>query len=728
MAEERGCWGIEVGQAGLKAIRLRYAEAAKQVIAVAFDYVPHAKLLSQPDAVPEELIPQAIETFLARNDIRGDSIAIAAPGHSALARFIQLPPVETSKVAQIVQYEAKQQIPFALDEVIWDYQTLGGAAEESGYILEAEVGLFAMKRDLVEKTIKPFLDRKVEVQLVQISPLALFNFVTFDRLGIRPGEEIEVDDDEHIVVCDMGADQTMLVVTNGKKIWIRNVPIGGNHFTRALVKGMKLTFAKAEHLKCNATKSPDPRAVFQALRPVFNDYVAELQRSIGYFSSVNRSAKIVKLLGAGNGFKLAGLQKFLQQNLQYDVERIETFDAAVGDKVLDDDLFKDNVLSFVVPYGLALQAMDQTTIRTTLLPPEIALAREIRRKKPWGVAAAAVLLLAFGVSAIGFGNVMQSVSEARWKSTETNVSQHNSTVDSLKQTYQGKETEYADIVDRGNRLLGNIERRDYWLEVYRAVNACLPRDTGDRLDLTDVTSQRRIRINSITAQRLESFAEWFGSLPQQTKTHMLKGDQAAAPAGAGYLFTLTGEHFHDTSDEATDPLDRVNRRRTGFVLRNFVDPLNEFQVTVVDDVDKDGLEEELVVPVRQIGISHATMTDQGYEQVRHPKAILAERSKARAPSRSGPGGIPGLGGLGNSFAGRPDNNFGNTNRGNPPAGTDPNNTDPTDKPIYRTTFTIQFCWTPTPEDTRPAEAPEAADAAGVEGETEGGAETPPQES
>ena len=53
--------------------------------------------------------------------------------------------------------------------------------------------------------------------------------------------------------------------------------------------------------------------MFQALRPVFNDYVSEIQRSIGYFSSVNRDAKIHRILGLGNGFKLAGLQKFLHQ-------------------------------------------------------------------------------------------------------------------------------------------------------------------------------------------------------------------------------------------------------------------------------------------------------------------------------------------------------------------------------------------------------------------------------
>ncbi len=50
MAENRAVWGIDIGQAGLKAVKLRYAEAADQIVAAAFDYVPHPKILSQPDA------------------------------------------------------------------------------------------------------------------------------------------------------------------------------------------------------------------------------------------------------------------------------------------------------------------------------------------------------------------------------------------------------------------------------------------------------------------------------------------------------------------------------------------------------------------------------------------------------------------------------------------------------------------------------------------------------
>src|SRR5262245_56154878 len=98
MAEIRGVWGIDIGLAGLKAIRLIYAESANQVLATAFDYVPHTKILSQPDANPDELIAQSLHTFLSRNPLRGDGVAIAVPGQTALARFIHLPPVEASKV------------------------------------------------------------------------------------------------------------------------------------------------------------------------------------------------------------------------------------------------------------------------------------------------------------------------------------------------------------------------------------------------------------------------------------------------------------------------------------------------------------------------------------------------------------------------------------------------------------------------------------------------------
>lgn len=71
--------------------------------------------------------------------------------------------------------------------MIWDYQTLGSGVEEGGYLLDAEVGLFAMKRDQIQQNMQPFTDAKCELELVQLTPLALYNFLSYDQLGVKAG-------------------------------------------------------------------------------------------------------------------------------------------------------------------------------------------------------------------------------------------------------------------------------------------------------------------------------------------------------------------------------------------------------------------------------------------------------------------------------------------------------------------------------------------------------------
>jgi type IV pilus assembly protein PilM len=715
MPDERGYWGLEIGQAGLKALRLQPVEGAGKAVATNFDYVPHAKILSQPDAVPDELIASALDTFLSRNDVRSDVVAISVPGQNALARFIQLPPVEQGKVAQIVTYEAKQQIPFPLEDVIWDYQTLGGSSEESGYLLEAEVGLFAMKRDLVMQQLKPLADRKVEVELIQVAPLALYNFLCYDRLKIRPGEPFTPGDD-YTVVCEMGTDTTILVVTNGSKIWIRNVPIGGNHFTRALVKDMKLTFAKAEHLKNNATKSPDPKAVFQAMRPVFNDYVAEIQRSIGYFSSVNRSAKIVKVLGVGNGFKLAGLQKFLQQNLQYPVERVERFESLVGEKVLSDDVFRENILGFIVPYGLAVQAMGQTTIHTTLLPPEIATARKIRQKKPWAALTAAALMGVLALSAFGYGNVERSVGTSRWGATETAVTSWNDEASKADAAYKAVEANIAGIDEKSTGLVGPLGTREYWLELLRAVNEALPRDDTDTISEEDITKRNRIRITSFTTQKVPQLEMWFAAISPQRLKYMSKVDQEVPPSGPGYIVTLVGEHFHN-NENVKDGLGIESDYIANTLLKN----LQEWTV------QQSGTSE--AVPVGKIGISHAVLIEDYTVEVPDPRNFTELKIDDGNPfGAAGPVGSTGSYASGEEGYSPPEIGFGPgaghgsaSSAGYGPAANAANRanigailsqpTMPTDEgmnypPIGKTSFTVQFVFRAIPQEDRKETRPE----------------------
>src|SRR5262249_2590977 len=301
MADQPGVWGIDLGQCALKALRLEVIDG--KVTATAFDYVEHPKILSQPDADPDQLTREALEKFLSRNSLAGDLVAISIPGQSGLARFVKLPPVEEKKITDIVRFEAKQQIPFNLDEVVWDYQKIGSGMVTDGFAMETEIGLFAIKRDTVTRYLQHFKDVNVEVHVVQMAPLALCNYASYDLLDSVEAETESGGKKQCAAVPDIGTGSSNLVTTDGQRIiWQRPIPLGGNHFTRALTKDMKLTFAKAEHLKRNATKSPELKQILSSLKPVLNDFVGEVQRSLGYFTNTHRDASIRYMVGLGNAF------------------------------------------------------------------------------------------------------------------------------------------------------------------------------------------------------------------------------------------------------------------------------------------------------------------------------------------------------------------------------------------------------------------------------------------
>src|SRR5688500_1625171 len=149
MAKAVAVWGIDLGRCALKALRCKLDGDA--VVAEGFDYIEYPKLLTQPDADAPQLVKEALEQFLSRNNVKGDKVAISVSGESGLARYFKPPPVDVKKIADIVKYEAKQQIPFALEDVIWDYQRMAGGQEVDGFALDTEIGLFAMKRERSEE-------------------------------------------------------------------------------------------------------------------------------------------------------------------------------------------------------------------------------------------------------------------------------------------------------------------------------------------------------------------------------------------------------------------------------------------------------------------------------------------------------------------------------------------------------------------------------------------------
>ena len=430
-----------------------------QVTATAFDYVEHPKILSQPDADPDQLTREALEKFLSRKSCAGISSPSAFPEQSGLARFVKLPPVEEKKIPDIVRFEAKQQIPFNLDEVVWDYQKLSSGMVTDGFAMETEIGLFAIKRDTVNRYLQHFKDVNVEVNIVQMAPWRLCNYVSYDLLNNEPTEE--GNRKKCVVALDIGVDNSNLVVTDGGRIiWQRPIPLGGNHFTRALTKDMKLTFAKAEHAKRNATKSPDLKQILSSLKPVLNDFVGEVQRSLGYFTNTHRDANIAYMVGLGAAFRLPGLQKFVSEKLQLDIRRLHQFDRLVGDEVIQSPVYTENMVSFAVAYGLVLQGLKVGRLQTNLLPREIQVERMIRAKKPWALTGAAAMLLGTSVLALGYNAQYRAVASPgvldaikRCQRYEVHRGRFKSSVDKVKtQIEEDKKAVKSVVVGQDERL------------------------------------------------------------------------------------------------------------------------------------------------------------------------------------------------------------------------------------------------------------------------------------
>jgi len=481
MARPKTVWGIDIGQCALKALKLRDLEGILQV--EAFDVIEHPMILSQPEADKEQIIRDALQRFLTKADLAGCHVVVSVPGQSSFSRFVKLPPVESRRVPDIVRFEAEQQIPFPINEVIWRWQTFRDPDSP-----DVEVGLFAMKRSDVADMLHHFTEADINVDTVQTAPLALYNFMTYDE---------QIAEDGATLLADVGADKTDLVVADRGRIWTRTIQIGGNSFTEALVRTFKLSFEKAEKLKRSAASSKYARQIFQSMRPVFADLVQEIQRSVGYYTSLHRETRFTKVIGLGNGFRLPGLQKFVEQNLNVPVARLDSYNRVAPSSSASAPAVNEHVLSFAVAYGLALQGLELSTVSTNLLPEEILRKRRWNRKRPLFVAAAVVLLAALfcpGYRASLDGKTLAGTGElvsARQVVTE---------LDRRIKEYKAVKDE-GGTEEKGIRELARLfAYREYWPSLVTLVNqsvSAVAQDQGRLLGYARYTAAKELHPKSL---------------------------------------------------------------------------------------------------------------------------------------------------------------------------------------------------------------------------------------
>ena len=136
---------------------------------------------------------------------------MAAPGFQVLSKPVRIPKVDNTKVAELIKFEAQQNIPFPLEEAAWDHYTMGVAKPG-----EIEVLLSALKIEAANAIIDVAKAHGVNVELIDTAQAALVNAFRYNY------GELE----DCSVVLDIGAKTTHVLFFEGEKFFFRTINIG----------------------------------------------------------------------------------------------------------------------------------------------------------------------------------------------------------------------------------------------------------------------------------------------------------------------------------------------------------------------------------------------------------------------------------------------------------------------------------------------------------------------
>jgi type IV pilus assembly protein PilM len=381
MATFNTVWSIDLGKASLKAVKLRRERNNIEILAV--DKIDYPVGANGVDTVQQA--KEALNAFKVRQDVR-EPVIVAHPGQGTFSRFIKVPAFEAKKLNEMVKYEASQQIPFPLEEVIWDYHLIN-----RDYLPgeEREVGIFAVRKEAIDDFLLDFTHEGLAVEGLSLGYLGLINYVYYDLAPQEPS-----------IVLDIGATHTDLVLIDGKRFWIRALPHSGNDINKAIMERFKLSFHEAEKLKLESGKAQQQAVkIFSAvIQPKLKELVGEIQRSSGYYRSQAGDVKFQKLYLLGSGSKIFGIKKYLAEQLGIQVERVTTIRHFRVSRDVDLKLLQSELPAFATAFGSALQGVGAGVCRVDLIPQEEKLHKEFNRKKKhayiaMGIVYAAIMLI-----------------------------------------------------------------------------------------------------------------------------------------------------------------------------------------------------------------------------------------------------------------------------------------------------------------------------------------------
>ncbi len=330
-------------------------------------------------------VAQALVAIAAREKIKG-AAALAIPGHLALTKFIKAPALDRSKREQAIRFEASQNIPYPLAEVVWNNVVIA----DDGFDLE--VMLAAVKLDAMDALCTGLDAAGFAVN--RATPACLAMRAAF-RLN-TPGAAASV------VLVNIGARSTSLLFLDGERFTNRTLALGGNQVTQAIADELAIDFAQAEGLKVSVLSgrsdlsdaSPARAAVQRAAAGFIGRLHLEINRSTINHRRQSGTGQPATLYLTGGGSLIAELPAVLAERLKLPVERyqpLKTIDVSADARAAGAESVSALLADLV---GLAVPLIDSEVADASLLPPALTATLAFRKQQPVLLAAAVLAVAA----------------------------------------------------------------------------------------------------------------------------------------------------------------------------------------------------------------------------------------------------------------------------------------------------------------------------------------------
>ena len=342
--------GLDIGSSAIKAVEIAIKGRDKgfELKGLGVAPLPNEAIV-QGAFLNQSAIVDAIREAIEIGRIKGKEVAVAVSGHSVIVKKVSLPAMTRDELEDQIQWEAEQYIPFDVNEVHLDFQILDTSEGEG----QMDVLLVAAKRDLVDDYVQVISEAGLVPAVVDVAAFAVENAFECNY---------EFEPDEVVGLVNIGAQVVNInVVQNGIPVFTRDITTGGNQYTEEIQKSLSITFEEAERIKLGGSSEQNqevvPQEVEQAMRSVTETVLGEITRSLDFFTATSAESRIGKVLLAGGGAKIPGLDSAFRDRSGFEVELMNPLSRMLPSKGFDSEYLDSVATSLGVSIGLATRRL-----------------------------------------------------------------------------------------------------------------------------------------------------------------------------------------------------------------------------------------------------------------------------------------------------------------------------------------------------------------------------------